>query len=247
MKRAILLSGLSLAGLLMAAPAQAAAPLSEPRLVLPHAAAHQQPHVALTLDACSGKSDQRIFQALVANNIPATVFVTARWLQRNGDTVQMMLARPDLFQIENHGAKHIPAVDIPVKIYGIAAAGSPEAVRAEVEGGRLAVLAATGRSPLWYRGATGRYDTSAMAEINDMGEAIAGYSIRADDGATLPARGVVKRITAAKDGDVIIAHVNQPDRPSGAGVVQGILALKAKGYLFVKLGAPPKQATPHAS
>ena len=58
---------------------------------------------------------------------------------------------------------------------------------------------------------------------------------------------MVKRIAAAKDGDVIIAHVNQPDRPSGAGVVQGILALKAKGYLFVKLGAPPKQATPHAS
>ena len=46
---------------------------------------------------------------------------------------------------------------------------------------------------------------------------------------------------------MIIAHVNQPGRPSGAGVVQGILALKARGYLFVKLGAPPKQAPPHAS
>jgi hypothetical protein len=29
--------------------------------------------------------------------------------------------------------------------------------------------------------------------------------------------------------------------------VRGILALKAKGYLFVKLGAPPKQPAPHAS
>ncbi len=247
MTRAILFPGLLFAGVLMAAPAQATAPLSEPRLILPHTAAHQQPHVALTLDACSGKSDQRIFQALVANSIPSTVFVTARWLKRNGDTVQMMLAHPDLFQIENHGAKHIPAVDIPVKIYGIAAAGSPEAVRAEVEGGRLAVLAATGRNPLWYRGATGRYDTSAMAEIRGMGEAIAGYSIKADDGATLPAPAVVKRIAGAKDGDVIIAHVNQPDRASGAGVVEGILALKARGYLFVKLGTPPAQPAAHSS
>lgn len=246
MTRAGLITGLILASLAVL-PAAAGTPLGEPKLVLPHGAAHQQPHVALTLDACSGKSDQRIFQALVADNIPATVFVTARWLRRNGDTVAMMLAHPDLFQIENHGARHVPAVAVPMKVYGIASAGSPDAVKAEVAGGRQAVLAATGRDPLWFRGATGRYDTAAMAEIRALGEAIAGYSIRADDGATLPAAAVVRRLAAARDGDVIIAHVNQPDRPSGAGVVQGILALKAKGYLFVKLGTPPKPSAPRAS
>lgn len=238
------------AGLILLAtvlPAGAGTPLSEPRLLVPHGAARQQPHVALTLDACSGKADQRIFEALVANRIPATVFVTARWLRRNGDTVRLMLAHPDLFQIENHGARHIPAVSIPTKVYGIAAAGSAPAVKDEVEGGRAAIIAATGRAPLWYRGATGRYDTAAMAEVRGLGEAIAGYTLHADDGATLPAAAVVKRMAAAKDGDVIIAHVNKPDRPSGAGVVQGMLALKAKGYLFVKLGTPPKPGAPHGS
>jgi peptidoglycan/xylan/chitin deacetylase (PgdA/CDA1 family) len=238
------------AGLILLAatlPVAGGTPLGEPRLTLAHAGGRPQPHVALTLDACSGKADQRIFKALVDNRIPATVFVTARWLRRNGDTVKMMLSHPDLFQIENHGARHVPAVSVPSKIYGIATAGSPEAVKAEVEGGKAAVIAATGRAPQWFRGATGRYDSAAMAEIRGMGEAIAGYSIRADDGASLPAAGVVKRISAAKDGDVIIAHVNQPNRPSGAGVVTGILALKAKGYVFVKLGSPPKAGVPHAS
>lgn len=237
------------AGLILALtlPALAGTPLSEPRLTLSRAVAHQPPHVALTLDACSGKADQRIIQALLANRIPATVFVTARWLKRNGDTVKLMLAHPDLFQIENHGARHVPAVDTPMTVYGLATAGSPAAVKAEVEGGRAAILAATGRAPQWFRGATGRYDTAAMAEIRSLGEAIAGYSLRADDGATLPPAAVVRRMAAAKDGDVIIAHVNQPDRPSGAGVVQGLLALKAKGYVFVRLGTPPKPTTPHAS
>jgi len=228
-------------------PVAAGTPLSEPRLVLPHAAAHQQPHIALTLDACSGRSDRRIFDALVTNGIPATVFVTARWLRRNPDTLQLMLAHPDLFQIENHGARHVPAVDVPMKVYGIATAGSPEAVKAEVEGGRQAVIAATGRAPLWFRGATGRYNGGAMAEIAALGQAIAGYSLKADDGASLPAPAVVRRLAGAKNGDVIIAHANHPEKSSGAGVVTGILALKAKGYLFVKLGPPPKPATPHAS
>lgn len=238
------------AGLILACaalPGVAATPLSEPRLTLPGAGSHQPPHVTLTLDACSGKADQRIFQALLANKIPATVFVTARWLRRNGETVKLMLAHPDLFQIENHGARHVPAVDVPVKVYGIAAAGSPRAVAAEVEGGRAAIIAATGRPPLWFRGATGRYDTAAMAQIRAAGEAIAGYSVRADDGATLTAPVVARRIEGARDGDVIIAHVNQPGRPSGAGVVTGILALKARGYLFVKLGTPPWPGAAHAS
>ena len=235
-------AALAAGSILLAAvpPAGAGTPLGEPRLTLPHTTAHQQPHVALTLDACSGKADRRIFEALVANNIPATVFVTARWLRRNGDTVKLMLSHPALFQIENHGARHVPAVSFPANVYGIASAGSPQAVKDEVEGGKAAIIAATGRAPLWYRGATGRYDAAAMDEIRGLGEAIAGYTIRADDGATLPMASVARRIAAAKDGDVIIAHANKPDRPSGAGVVQGILSLKAKGYLLVKLGVPPR-------
>ncbi len=41
------------------------------------------PQVALTLDACSGQTDQRILNALVENHIPATIFVTGRWLKHN--------------------------------------------------------------------------------------------------------------------------------------------------------------------
>ncbi|EBX4817111.1 polysaccharide deacetylase, partial [Salmonella enterica subsp. enterica serovar Newport] len=54
-------------------------------------------------------------------------------------------------------------------------------------------------------------------------------------GASLGASVVAKRIAAARDGDVIIAHVNQPKKSSGAGVVKGIEALKARNVRFVKL------------
>ena len=224
-------------------------PLVEPHLVLPApATAPARPRLALTLDACSGKADQRIFSGLIENGIPATVFVTERWLKRNPETVTLMLAHPDLFQIENHGARHVPAVDYPAKVYGLAAAGSPEAVKAEVEEGARAVLAATGRVPEWFRGATARYSRSAVAEITALGQTVAGYSVRADDGATLPASAVEKRLQGARDGDVIIAHVNHPEKPAGEGLMRGLLALKAKGFTFEKLGAPPKPVlTAHAS
>jgi peptidoglycan/xylan/chitin deacetylase (PgdA/CDA1 family) len=156
-----------------------------------------------------------------------------------------MLAHADLFQIENHGARHLPAVDYPARIYGLAAAGSPAAVIAEVEAGAAAVTAATGRTPQWFRGAAARYSQGALAEIAATGETVAGFSIRADDGATLSAAGVEKRLAAAQDGDVIIAHVNHPEKAAGDGLVKGLLALKARGYLFVKLGAPPRPVAVH--
>lgn len=222
--------------------------LVEPRLTLAPSL-HQQPHVALTLDACSGAADSRILDALVQNRIPATVFVTARWLKRNPEALRQMLNHADLFQIENHGARHLPAVDHPASVYGIPAAGSPEAVKAEVSGGALAVTAATGQAPRWYRGATGKYSTSALALIVAEGEAVAGYSLIADDGASLPAPAVVHRLSKARDGDVIIAHVNHPEKPAGQGLVTGILALKAKGYVFVRLGSPHagQLPSPHGS
>jgi peptidoglycan/xylan/chitin deacetylase (PgdA/CDA1 family) len=202
------------------------------RLVPSHVGAGR---VALTLDACGGATDKRILDALVENRIPATIFVTGLWLKQNGKTLAVMQAHPDLFELEDHGARHRPAVDVPARVYGIMAAGSPEAVTEEVEGGAHALEAAGGAAPHWFRGATARYDASAMTLIGKLGYRIAGYSLNADGGSLLGAATTEKRVARAKDGDVIIAHINQPTHAAGTGLVKGLLELKAKGVTFVRL------------
>ncbi|TGQ51322.1 polysaccharide deacetylase [Mesorhizobium sp. M1C.F.Ca.ET.193.01.1.1] len=214
-------------------PAGNAATLVEPTL-------HLKPQggggrVALTLDACGGKTDTRILSALVDNRIPATIFVTGIWLKRNAAAVEIMRAHPDLFELENHGGRHIPAVDTPRKIYGISSAGSADAVQAEVESGAAALASSGGPAPRWFRGATAEYSPSAIATIRKLGFKIAGFSVNGDGGSLLGAKETARRIAAAKDGDVIIAHINQPTHSAGEGVVQGLLALKQKGMTFVRL------------
>ncbi|CUX22500.1 conserved exported hypothetical protein [Agrobacterium fabrum str. J-07] len=194
--------------------------------------------VAMTLDACMGKTDHRILDTLVRERIPATIFVTARWLKHNGEALAVLMAHPDLFEIENHGENHVPAVDKPVAIYGIAAAGSEAAVVQEVEGGRQAIVAATGLQPQWFRGATAKYTASSMATINRLGMRVAGYSVNGDGGSLLGAAMTAKHIAAAKNGDVIISHINQPTHEAGEGVVKGLLALKARGVIFARLDDP---------
>ena len=82
-----------------------------------------------------------------------------------------------------------------------------------------------------------------------MGYRIAGYSLNGDGGSLLGAREAARRIAHAKDGDVIIAHMNQPGHAAGAGVAEGILALKKRGFEFALLrdAAEPEDATAHSS
>ncbi|MBB3659691.1 peptidoglycan/xylan/chitin deacetylase (PgdA/CDA1 family) [Rhizobium sp. BK650] len=222
-----------------AAPARPAV-TAGPKLVEPHlhiarsnVAGHAR--VAITFDACMGEADERIVSTLVNERIPATIFVTARWLKRNPKALAVFLQNPDLFELENHGEKHIPAIDKPVLVYGIASAGSPDAVREEVEGGAAAMVASGIPAPHWFRGSTAKYDLSAIGQIRAMGYRIAGYSVNGDGGSLLGAAVTEKRISSAKDGDVVISHINQPTHAAGEGVARALVDLKAKGTEFVRL------------
>jgi peptidoglycan/xylan/chitin deacetylase (PgdA/CDA1 family) len=191
--------------------------------------------VALTLDACPGAFDERIATALVESGIKATIFVTGLWLRENPVGLAFLLAHRDLFAIENHGELHIPPVLGHRRIYGIPTAGDLASVRREVTEGAASISTATGTAPRWYRAATGYYSRSAMPAIQQLGIGIAGYSLNADVGASLPARGVSERIAKATNGEIIVAHVNQPHRSSGPGVVAGVRELQRRGASFLRL------------
>jgi peptidoglycan/xylan/chitin deacetylase (PgdA/CDA1 family) len=195
--------------------------------------------VALTLDACSGLTDMRIVSVLVALSIPATIFASGLWLPGNAPMIALMRTRADLFTVQNHGERHLPPVLGTRRVYGLAVAGTMDAIEREVARGGDLVTAARGERPHWYRGAAGLYSPPAIDAIEAMGFRIAGYSLNADEGASLPAASVARRIAGARSGDVIVAHINQPHRPSGAGVADGITALKQAGTVFVGLDALP--------
>lgn len=230
--------------------AENAAPAST-RLVEPHLhvarAGKPAVRVALTFDACMGKTDTRILDTLVQQQVPATIFVTGRWLKSNPQALAVFMAHPDLFELEDHGLNHIPAVDRPTLVYGIPAAGSPEAVAQEVQGGAAAMQSHGIPQPHWFRGATAKYSLSSIAQIRAMGYEVAGYSINGDSGASLPAAAVEKQYLSAKDGDVLISHINQPTHSSGEGVVKGILGLKARGVQFVRLQDATGQGDDHTT
>jgi peptidoglycan/xylan/chitin deacetylase (PgdA/CDA1 family) len=204
--------------------------------------------IALTLDACGGKYDGDLIEFLIKNQIPATIFATKKWLVRNPQGLSIIKAHLDLFDVENHGEKHIPAVIGKDRaVYGIP--GEPDVVhlRREVVKGAQAVEKATGVAPHWYRGATGEYDAQAIKEIEKLGYKIAGFSVNADSGATLKKPTIEKRLKRVKAGDVIIAHMNKPESDSAEGLAVGLAYLLKAGFVFVRLDQVDLKQIPEKS
>lgn len=201
------------------------------------------PRVALTFDACGGRTDHRILDVLLSEEIAATIFVAGPWLARNRDVFDALLKRPDLFEIGNHGLHHHAAIDSPARLWGVPTAGSSHGVADEVEGGARLIEAAGGPRPKWFRGATALYSRSSIAEIEGLGYRLAGFSVNGDDGASLPARRVAANYRGAGDGAVLISHINHPERSAGGGVAEGLRALKVRGLRFVRLSQPGVQVS----
>jgi peptidoglycan/xylan/chitin deacetylase (PgdA/CDA1 family) len=192
--------------------------------------------VALTLDACSGKFDDDLIEFLIRNQIPATLFATKKWLVNNPRGVSIIKAHLDLFEVEDHGENHIPAViGAGRKVYGIP--GEPDVIhlRREVAEGARAITQMIGVPPHWYRAATAIYDSQAVTEIEKMGYGIAGFSVNADSGATLGRLAIAQRLKHVKSGDVILAHMNKPASDSAEGLSLGLIELLKQGFHFVRL------------
>lgn len=192
--------------------------------------------IALTLDACSGKFDAELLDFLIRKRIPATIFVTKKWLDKNPQGVAIIKANLDLFDVEDHGEKHIPAIIGPgKKVYGMAGEPDIASLQREVTEGAKAITSAMGTTPQWYRGASAKYDPQAMDEIKRMGYKIAGFSLNADQGATLRKQAIIKQFKRLQAGDVIIAHMNKPASDSAEGLAVALEETLKQGFVFVRL------------
>ena len=194
--------------------------------------------LALTLDACgspTGKGvDLHLLNFLTREQIPATLFVNARWIDANLELFKQLAANP-LFEIANHGMWHKPASINGRSAYGIDGTRDLKELIQEIELNARKVEGISGTRPRYYRSGTAYYDELAVQVANRLGHEVIGFSVLGDAGATLPAAKVKAALSASRPGDIIIAHMNHPEAGTGAGIMAAVPLLKKQGFRFVRL------------
>ncbi|WP_406207561.1 polysaccharide deacetylase family protein [Kitasatospora sp. NBC_01560] len=193
---------------------------------------------ALTFDGCGGPGgsgyDADLIDLLRAHDVPATLFLNARWIDANPAEFESLADDP-LFEIANHGTLHRPLSVTGRSAYGIAGTRGIGEAYDEVAGNLAKLTALLGRPPRFFRSGTAHYDDVATRIAGDLGQLVAGFGVNADGGATLTASQVRQEVAAAPPGAVVIAHLNHPGGGTAPGFAAALPALLAAGRRFVRL------------
>lgn len=195
--------------------------------------------IALTFDACGGsllpEYDEKLIDFLIEEQIRATLFLSGKWIDNNKD-VFLKLSQQQLFEIANHGHRHLPLSITGKSAYGIKGTNSLSEVFDEVYLNQKRIEELTGHKPIFFRSGTAYYDEIAVEIVHALGLIPVNYSVLGDAGATFSQEKIYKKISGAKPGDIILLHMNKPDSDVASGVKQGVEELRRKGFDFVKLG-----------
>lgn len=199
----------------------------------------QASQTVLTLDACGGPGGSGVDKELLATlrrlNIPATLFVNARWIQANRQ-IAAELGQDPLFELANHGWQHRPLSVTGRSAYGIPGTTSVDDAYDELTGCQDLLREVAGRQPQFFRAGTAYFDDVAAAMSRRLGMLPVNFSINADAGATLAPAAVASALATARPGDIVIAHFNKPGSGTAAGFRQALPRLQGGGTTFARLG-----------
>ncbi|WP_306350171.1 polysaccharide deacetylase family protein [Flavobacterium sp. '19STA2R22 D10 B1'] len=200
----------------------------------------QQKIIAFTFDACGGKNadeyDAELIDYLRKEKIPATLFVTGKWIDANYLTF-LNLSKDPLFEIENHGLNHKPCSVDGESEYGIHGTKDSSDAFDEVEGNARKIKEITNRRPLFYRSATAYTDEACAKLVKQLGITMISFDVLSGDAVPYVNKknivdNVVKNVTP---GAIVIMHFNHPKWNTFEAMQDIIPLLRNEGYHFAKL------------
>jgi peptidoglycan/xylan/chitin deacetylase (PgdA/CDA1 family) len=190
----------------------------------------REPRIALTFDACATRVpsgyDQRVIQVLVANRIPATLFLGGKWMAEHPDATRY-LASQALFELGNHSFLHPHLTALP-----------DERVRQELEWTQTVMYSLTGRQALLFRAPYGEIDERVAKLAAQMGLTAVQYDLASGDpDACRTADGLLKAVLqGARNGSIIVMHMNGRGWHTAEALPAIIAALHQRGFEFTNVG-----------
>lgn len=183
------------------------------------------PAVALTYDLCPVRMapgfDRELVEYLIANHIPATFFMSGRWMARHDAEVKQLLAVP-FFEIGTHGDlhAHLPMQEIDEQ-------------QREILNPVRFLKTKYGRSTTLFRPPYGEYNDQTVEAVRNLGLRFILWNIESGDpDPTLSADALLARIGKRMTrGSVIVMHANGKGKHTRE-VTQSLMPLLSAQHLL---------------
>lgn len=185
--------------------------------------------IALTFDGGSGAQGlPSILDTLRTEGVPATFFLTGRWVQANTRSTQALASS---YPIGNHSMTHPEFTTL-----------SPSAARREISETSALIRSVTGTTPSLFRFPYGGRDAEAIALVNDQCLLPIRWTVdslgwKGTSGGMSVAAVRTRVVDRASPGGIVLMHLGaNPDDGTtlDADALPGIIRdLRAEGYRFI--------------
>lgn len=186
------------------------------------------PRIALTFDACqtlyqTPGFDTKIIAELTQTHTPATLFLGGLWMKSHPAQTHA-LATSGLFELGDHSWDHPDFTQI-----------NPIRMASEITQTQAIMLHFTGRAATLFRFPYGHYTPQAVALVENEGlTPIQWDVVSGDPDPHVTAQRMTKAvITQARNGSIIVMHMNGRGWHTAEALPNIIMALQARGFQFV--------------
>jgi peptidoglycan/xylan/chitin deacetylase (PgdA/CDA1 family) len=189
----------------------------------------REPAVAITFDACATKTkgysfDQAVFETLERERVPATIFVSGRWVESHPE-VMTMLARDPLIEFGDHSYDHPHMARLQE------ARAGEEIDRTE------AALARYGKRAVAFRPPFGEWNQRLIGVARERSLPVVTWDVvSGDPSARTTAAGMIRTVVSrARPGSIVVFHINGRGWKTGEALPEIVRGLRARGFRFVQL------------
>jgi peptidoglycan/xylan/chitin deacetylase (PgdA/CDA1 family) len=186
--------------------------------------------IALTFDACptgnEDEYDEKVIEVLEKETVPATLFLSGRWVEKNAGKARDLASRPQ-FEIGNHAYwhPHLTGKD-------------DDRVLRELKRTQAVIGKVTGQQPRYFRPPYGEVDERVAKLAKEAGLVTVQYDIASGDPdpALAPARIIRAVLGEARGGSIVVFHMNGKGAHTAEVLPAIITGLRQKGYELTTVG-----------
>jgi peptidoglycan/xylan/chitin deacetylase (PgdA/CDA1 family) len=225
---------------LLSVPARAAEPS---RVPLRHVAT-REPAVAITFDACATRThgygfDRKVYEILKEAKVPATIFVSGRWVDFHPAEMKELAADPLVtFGDHSYDHPHMPQL-------------SAARMGAEIDQTEAA-LARYGKKSVAFRPPFGDWNRHVVDVVRAHGlQTVTWDVVSGDPSKKTTKAGMIRNVVGrAKAGSIVIFHINGRGLKTAEALPEILRALREEGLRFVSLAdllalaPPPPEKSP---
>jgi peptidoglycan/xylan/chitin deacetylase (PgdA/CDA1 family) len=178
--------------------------------------------------------NRKAIDALDAMQVPATIFLAGKWIERYPEEARRLAADP-LFELASHSYAH-RAFHAPC--YGLGRAMPTGEMAADVQRSEDLLHGLTEHPTAYFRFPGGCYDQAALDAVAPTGVNVIQYDVASGDAFGTSVRTIVDHVLrSAQNGSIVVMHLtggNTAPRTAEAlpAVVNG---LRARGLRLVKV------------